>query len=182
MGVRKFDPTDKEFSKLVSDTFVFDLITNRVLFKRDYTYKAGFRVTTISAGRVYATTISMGYMLGTFGGVTLLEHQIAWFLIYGEWPIGYQIDHEDRNRLNNSPLNMRKVSCVENSRNRKRQYNNKSGVSGVTFSKEKNKWVARINDGKKRIYLGSYESFDLAVRVRKNAESELGYHENHGNK
>lgn len=180
MGVRKFNPADMVFSKNVSDTFSFDLITNRVLFKKDYTYKAGFRVTTIKAGRAYSAAISKGYRIGTFCGVTLFEHQIAWFLIHGEWPVGYQIDHEDRNRLNNSPLNMRRVTCVENSRNKKIQRNNKSGVSGVTFNKEKKKWTVRINDGKRRVYLGSYESFDIAVSVRRRAEYELGYHENHG--
>lgn len=179
MGVRVFDPDDGDFKASVQDYFYLDGGDFRVRFKRDYTYKAGFRVTTIPMGRVYTNSISKGYYLGTFGGVTLFEHQIAWLLIHGEWCEG-EIDHEDGNRLNNGPTNLRSVTGTENQRNKKLQTNNTSGAPGVSFDRRKGKWIARIGAGSNRLYLGQFDSFDSALFARKEAERELGYHENHG--
>ena len=50
--------------------------------------------------------------------------------------------------------------------------NNTSGVTGVAFNKNLNKWVAYISVNKKRIHLGSYVSFDDAFTTRKKAEEK----------
>ncbi|MFS9041718.1 hypothetical protein QM894_03895 [Streptococcus cristatus] len=50
-----------------------------------------------------------------------------------------------------------------------------TGVRGVYFNKEKNRYVAYINVGKKSKYLGSSKSFEKAVALRKEAEEEYGY-------
>ena len=52
---------------------------------------------------------------------------------------------------------------------------NKSGVSGVSFSKEKNKWVSKITVSKKIHHLGYYVSFSDAVQSRWDAEAKYGY-------
>jgi DNA-binding XRE family transcriptional regulator len=47
---------------------------------------------------------------------------------------------------------------------------NKSGVKGVSFDKERNKWVAQIKVGGKSINLGRYETLEEAAEARRQAE------------
>ena len=53
------------------------------------------------------------------------------------------------------------------------QHNNTSGVRGVSFNKNHQKWEARISDGKKRVRLGSFVTIDEAKDARSRAEREL---------
>lgn len=60
--------------------------------------------------------------------------------------------------------------------NQRLRKNNTSGKSGVNFCLTSHKWKARINKDGKRISLGSYDTFEEAVSVRKQAELEIyGY-------
>jgi hypothetical protein len=47
--------------------------------------------------------------------------------------------------------------------------NNTSGISGVHWEKNTRKWCVRIRIKGKRVVLGRFESFDEAVKVRKEA-------------
>lgn len=53
----------------------------------------------------------------------------------------------------------------------KKNKNNKSGTKGVSFCKEKNKWVAQISVKNKNIYLGRFDDINDAIKARKDAES-----------
>ena len=68
----------------------------------------------------------------------------------------------------------------ENSKNRKIQKNNKSGVVGVFFKNDIQKWAARIMVNRKSIYLGAFSLKDDAITARKNAEVKYNFHPNHG--
>jgi len=58
-----------------------------------------------------------------------------------------EIDHIDRNTLNNCKSNLRIVTHAENMQNKKVHKNCKSGIRGVYFDKTKNLWVAQIRAG-----------------------------------
>tara|TARA_R110000764_G_scaffold28636_7_gene67423 strand:- start:1849 stop:2334 length:486 start_codon:yes stop_codon:yes gene_type:complete len=88
-----------------------------------------------------------------------------------EAPDGMDVDHIDGNTLNNRKSNLRVCSHHENLMNRKKHKNNKSGVKGVSWYKNLNKWHAQIQCDKK-IHLGYYDDFDEAVKVRKEAEEK----------
>ena len=67
------------------------------------------------------------------------------------------------------------LKCFENTsiklfENRKINKNNKSGVTGVSFNKFKNKWCANIKLKRKNIYLGSYNTKEEAIQARKDGE------------
>ena len=47
---------------------------------------------------------------------------------------------------------------------------NTSGVTGVSWDKSKNNWIAHIQSNNKSIYIGRYSDFDEAVKMRKEAE------------
>lgn len=111
--------------------------------------------------------------------VPLLAHRVCWAVHYGEWPSD-QIDHIDGNGLNNRISNLRVVDNTGNMRNTKMKRNNTSGVMGVSYHQETNKWRAYIGAGSKQIYLGLFDDFDQAVSARRLAEVHYGYHPNHG--
>lgn len=119
-----------------------------------------------------------GYWTIRISGKLYNSHRIIWLMSYGYMPT--MIDHIDHDRSNNKLSNLREVSREENQRNMRLNKKNVSGVCGVSFSKERQKWVAAIMINGKQTILGRFHSFDDAVCVRKEAEIKHGFHENHG--
>jgi hypothetical protein len=88
-------------------------------------------------------------------------HRVVWLLIYGEWP-KLEIDHIDGDRLNLRIANLRDVPKIINSENKRRPHRgSRSGVLGVDLAKP-GKWRARIRVRGKTIYLGTFDSPELA--------------------
>jgi hypothetical protein len=106
-------------------------------------------------------------------------HRLAWLHTYGEWPENV-IDHIDQDSTNNRLRNLRDVTGSENSKNKKAYKNNSSGVAGIHFRNDRQKWRARIKVNGKLIHLGLFELKDDAITARKNAEVKYGFHPNHG--
>lgn len=129
------------------------------------------------AGWDYKTHAGKTYRKLYFDGKICRAHRLAVFFMTGAWPEG-DIDHEDGNGLNNAWSNIRAVSNAENHRNCKMLSVNKSGVNGVHWDKRYNKWRVKIGP----TFLGRFDSFEEATRVRREAEIEHGYHPNHGTK
>lgn len=75
---------------------------------------------------------------------------------------GFEIDHINRNGLDNRKSNLRLCSRSQNQSNRSLLNNNTSGFKGVNFHRgivrhfTKDRWDARIMYEGKSIYLGSY--------------------------
>ncbi|WP_218936499.1 HNH endonuclease [Bacillus sp. AFS073361] len=83
-----------------------------------------------------------------------------------ECPEDKQVDHINGNPLDNRKVNLRAVTPSENQLNRqKAQSNSKSGVRGVSWDKERNKWRAIIRVEGKQRYLGHYLALDEAERA-----------------
>ena len=106
-------------------------------------------------------------------------HRIVWLLKYKELPSGF-IDHIDHNGFNNRISNLRVVTAEENNKNITIPKNNTSGVVGVSYNKRLGKWFAQIRSNRVKYYLGSFNTFEEAVQVRKEAEIKYGFHKNHG--
>ena len=81
-------------------------------------------------------------------------------------------DHINRNKRDNRSSNLRPCVQQENCRNGSLRCNNTSGVIGVSWSKAKNAWIARVCVDYKEIYLGQYQNKDDAIRARLRAEVE----------
>jgi len=107
-----------------------------------------------------------------------LAHRLAWLYVYGYMPT--IIDHIDGNKTNNKLSNLREVSSLENQRNLTLAKNNTSGVTGVSFSKSRNKWEAKIQVNGKTIHLGRFIELEDAIIARKQGELKYGFHKNHG--
>lgn len=132
-----------------------------------------------NAGKMAFYDAGKGYMATKIMGVSLKAHRVAWAIYYGEWPDG-QIDHINHNRSDNSIGNLRVVSNAENQRNGGMRSDNKSGVCGVIWSSDRNKWRARITVNGKIKNLGCFTLLADAVGARKAAEASYGFHPNHG--
>ena len=130
-----------------------------------------------------------------YKGFCYLTHRVIWFLTYNEDPGEYVIDHIDGNPLNNRISNLRKITYEMNSRNRSKQSNNTSGVSGVYLSNNgygQAYYTAKItvNDKSRVKYFpiakyGTDEALRLAIEWRKQKLQELnqqgaGYTDRHG--
>jgi len=81
-----------------------------------------------------------------------------------------KIDHIDRNPLNNRKINLRYCTIHQNNMNLSISKNNTSGVVGVCWHSQVNKWRAYIMLDRQQINLGLFINFDEAVKVRKEAE------------
>lgn len=87
--------------------------------------------------------------------------------------LGYtHYDHTDRNELNNRKYNLRPATIQENARNHNRQKNNTSGVIGVGWLVQQNKWRAYIYIDKKHIGLGTFDNKNDAIIARLKAEQK----------
>jgi hypothetical protein len=92
--------------------------------------------------------------------------RIVWALVYGEWPTK-QIDHIDRDPLNNRICNLREATPPLNCANQGARKNNKLGVKGVYWCSTKKKYKAQIQfDGNKR-HIGYYTSLKAAASAYK---------------
>lgn len=118
----------------------------------------------------------LNYLSFTVHGYRYLVHTVVFCLYHGRWPLpGKVIDHINHNTLNNRKENLREVSNTENQRNRKGlQSNNKSGIAGVGWAKDRNKWYADLTLNGKTIHGGSHESFEDAVAARQQLEIDYG--------
>ena len=72
---------------------------------------------------------SNGYRYINCFGKTQACHRIIWLLMYGYWP--KNIDHINRIKSDNRPINLRDVSKRENGLNRGANKNNMTGLKGV---------------------------------------------------
>ena len=122
-----------------------------------------------------------GYRRIKINGVQYRMHRLVWLYHFGEWPSD-EIDHINGDPLNNHIDNLRVVTNQENQKNAKRSNANTSGVTGVGFYTQTQKWRAEIKVDGKNKHLGYFDTFKEAVAARKSAENKYGYHENHGRK
>ena len=107
-----------------------------------------------------------GYVATRIDGKIVFMHQ----LIY---PNAKMIDHQDRNKLNNTDNNLMPCTQKENSENMPLFITNTSGYKGVCWDKSREKWMAYIDHNGTRINLGRYNDISDAIRSRLKKEKEV---------
>lgn len=87
---------------------------------------------------------------------------------------GIRVDHKDGNGLHNWRNNLRPATSAQNMSNRGKQIDNTSGYKGVTWSKDRSVWIAKIGVNGKSKYLGWFDDTESAARAYNDAA--LMYH------
>lgn len=109
-----------------------------------------------------------GYAAATIDGKTTFMHKLVM-----KTPDDLETDHIYQvkngvcdNRKSNLEIKPRKY----NARNSVISKSNTSGYKGVTASKNKQKWIARIMVDGKSLHLGTFETIEEAVEARRKAD------------
>lgn len=110
-----------------------------------------------------------GYFMAHDEGDRIRLHRLIMRLDFGD---KRYVDHINHDLSNNQKSNLRVCKPSENARNQKLKSNNTSGVTGVYWRKNRDRWVADIMVNYKNIHLGSYDKFEDAVKARKEAEDK----------
>lgn len=128
----------------------------------------------VRAGDVAGRPV-FGYICIKVNQKSYPAHRLAWLYMTGAWPEN-QIDHRDRDRTNNRWSNLRAATNKQNHENLPMVKTNTSGVRGVRWDKDRNRWFAYITHNQKMKNLGRYETKEEAIKARLKAEDELFTH------
>lgn len=122
-------------------------------------------------------------------------HRIVWALHNKSIDQNLEIDHIDGDTTNNNIKNLRLVTRVVNSRNRRMKSTNNTGVTGVSYNAVTDSYAADVFDSNsKRIReyfsckkLGKDQAFKMACEFRKSLVEQVnnevgseGYTDRHG--
>ena len=107
-----------------------------------------------------------GYIATDIDGAKVKLHR----LVMGVTDPSVKVDHIKHNKKDNRKLQLRIVNDSQSCMNRGRQCNNTSGVTGVRFNTQNNKWQAYIGVSGTLIHLGYFNNKLEAIEVRSQAE------------
>jgi hypothetical protein len=96
-----------------------------------------------------------------FEGETYFAHRLAWLYVHGKWPEKF-IDHINGNESDNRIVNLREATALQNGRNIKKRVNNTVGLVGVSYDKERGKWIAQARENGRKKNLGRFNSQEEA--------------------
>lgn len=82
------------------------------------------------------------------------------------------IDHINHDPTDNRRHNLRKATPAQNAMNQSLSRYNQSGVSGVSWIRDRNMWYACISINNRSRSLGRYKNKQDAIRARLHAEKE----------
>lgn len=138
-----------------------DLTQERVRELFDYDAETGILMRKLKSGRWKVCgdkpTLNDEYGQAYIDGKNYLAHRLIWLWHYGEWP-EHDIDHLDRNPMNNRINNLRAATRTENLHNLGIYKNNSSGYPGVSFFGRYNKYVINIRLNGKLIFIGYFDT------------------------
>lgn len=155
---------------------------NQQIFNKHFTYIEGTlvwklpRTNRVKVGSRAGYVVTGGYRQIHLMGTNYQEHRVIWIMHYGDIPEDLTVDHKDRNKLNNYVDNLRLATATEQTCNSSICKRNSTGVKGVNFNKQHQKYVARVMLNGKSKYLGLFDTVESAAKAVVTARNEL-----HGN-
>jgi hypothetical protein len=78
---------------------------------------------------------------------------------------GTEVDHRDRDPLNNQKENLRFATSTQQKRNTRKRTGATSRFKGVCWDKQKSKWMVRIYVNSKPVFLGYRDDEIVAARL-----------------
>ena len=118
-----------------------------------------------------------GYLVVSVGRAMVNNHRLIWEFAKGPVPKGFEVDHRNRNKVDNRISNLRLVTRSQNTQNRvNAQSNSKTQTKGVCWSERLQKFRVTINLNKKQYACGCYDTLAEACAARHAAEKILYTH------
>lgn len=114
------------------------------------------------AGAVAGSLKPSGYICINIDGNRHRAHRLAWIYMTGKAP-AKMVDHRDNIRHHNWWSNLREADNQQNGANSRRKHFGTSGYKGVGWSKQRQKWMAKITVSRRQIHIGFYESKEEAA-------------------
>jgi hypothetical protein len=164
MPESKKERTHSPIMVILKSQWGMEMLTqSRLLELLEYDLETGIFIRKISSSsrarkgdRAGYCDKSHGYRSISIDSTEYYEHRLAWLYVNGGFPIN-EID-QNKNKL-----------C-----------RNTSGVKGVTWHKDAQKWMAQINVNRKHYYLGVFETIKDAGKAYSDASDSL--HQSFGRK
>jgi hypothetical protein len=140
-----------------------------------------FRKKTTSSRAVIGQEVKTknnGYIHVQLDGTFYRAHRIVWFLVYGEDPGSFLIDHINGNRADNRPSNLRLCSHGQNNLNSRAPSRNTSGIKNICFDPRMSKtkpWRARYKKKNLGIFATKEEAIDALMAAVENCDDRCFY-------
>lgn len=121
-----------------------------------------------------------GYFHGVIFHKKRLAHRIVWMINNGNIPEGMQIDHVDGDKKNNVLSNLRLATKSQNMANSGPRSDNTSGVRGVCWRKDIQKWKVEVRMEGVRKNVGVFKDLEMAkaaqIAAAEAMHGEFAYH------
>lgn len=146
----------------LEELFVFDVLKGTIHHKKS---RGGMNAGDLAGCYTY------GYVQTYVDYTPYRNHRLIFKYHYKRNPVGI-LDHIDGNRSNNSIMNLREVTALQNAQNR-HACNSNTGIIGVSYCSTSRRYLADIGYNNQTVHLGRYINLDCAIKARKHAESIL---------
>ena len=117
------------------------------------------------------TSNSNSYLITKIHGKNYKVHRLIYLWHHGYMP--EQVDHINKDSLDNRIENLRAASSSQNMMNRSLFSNSTSKVKGVSWHKRAKKWFAYVDVNKKRTNIGYFSDLELAELVASEARHKF---------
>jgi len=158
------------------DVFEYDPVTGDFFVVKE---RRGAPRTPRLIRRLVTYVDGRGYLKVRFDGKMYAVHRLIFVLMTGSFPKG-EVDHISGDKCDNRWVNLRDVPVIANRHNKGVRVDSVSGVTGVWWSKGRQRWQAYIRHENIQHHLGYFKEMSDAVVARHAAEREYGFHPNHG--
>tara|TARA_A100001391_G_C5019432_1_gene265402 strand:+ start:9 stop:530 length:522 start_codon:yes stop_codon:yes gene_type:complete len=153
--------------ELLNKLFEYKPITGELIWKVN---RSNIKKGSIAGSKHKSGKLT--YLQVGVNGKQYAIQRIIWKLYFKEDPKHFDIDHKNRNTLDNSIANLRKVTTAQNNSNKNTYKNSKTGYSGI-YQELNGKYTATTFFKGKSYRNGTYTTIEEALTAQQKKLKEL---------